>query len=93
MDYPIVFICQRCGRAAAESAIVYKTWLIEPHVNVETILIIRCPHHISEHSMRLTAEGRTNRLREKAAYGKGLVLPPFSRSDPLPVNFIGANRG
>lgn len=91
IEQPEVFICQHCGRAAADSFEVRSTWLIHPHRNFTDVLIIRCPAHISEWAMR-NSSGRTREMRQRALRGRRSPVPPLVGIEPLPTRFRGADR-
>lgn len=87
-----VAVCQFCGRAEVVSAEVVDTWLISPKrgENPYSLLIVRCPHHISEWALRNSTAGRTKRMRDRAARGAQMALRVEKRFDPLPTRFRGA---
>ena len=89
---PVVYICQKCGLAVADSGEVQRTWLIGRHREIKHLLVIRCPQHITEWSMRQTVTGRTREARAKAAEGKKHEILRGAYLAPIPVHFLGADR-
>jgi hypothetical protein len=69
---------------------VRNHWLVSPYRKNPDYMVVRCPNHISEWSMRMSAHGRTNEMRERARRGRQMVLEPTRVFDPLPTNFRGA---
>ena len=89
---PVVYICQKCGLAVADSGDVQRTWLIGRHRRIGGLLVIRCPQHITEWSLRQTVSGRTKEQRARAAAGKEIKITRGAYLAPIPIHFLGANR-
>lgn len=73
LEYPT---CQVCGvnTTAADT----DGWLIAPRKYDKTLVVIRCPRHISEWSLRESI-GRTAEGRRMMAKGKNMpppIVPP-----------------
>jgi len=79
-------VCQVCGRVTHWDQT--DAWLVSPRRDDQTILIVRCPKHISEWSMRQSVAGRTKANRQKMAEGK-----QWDEPIPLaPAPFPGSSR-
>lgn len=76
--------CQICGRVTHQD----KTggWLVSPRRGDKEILVVRCPKHISEWSLRQSVEGRTKASRQKMAEGKQWDEPIPPALSPFPMS-------
>lgn len=93
-ELPVMYVCQarNCRRTAKPSWWTFRWWLISTYLRDPDYVLIRCPHHISDWSLRNTGLGRSVVARRWAAEAKTLKLRKPSFIDPWPTQFLGALR-
>jgi hypothetical protein len=88
-----ILCCQKCGRVTPDSVSARADWLVDLYRPDQTMLLVRCPQHISEWSMRNTLQGRTRKNREKAVRGR-TTLSDYDLGrlglEPMPIHARGA---
>lgn len=83
-------VCQICTRVVPSGAAT--DWLVSPLRSNPDILVVRCPAHWSEWSLRISEAGRTNDNRQRmrdladreASVHRFTYARPFPTSDRPP---------
>ena len=84
-------VCQICGDVIRSTDAEEAGWLASPGRYDPSVVIVRCPLHISEWSLRISLAGRTIEWRKKIAEIPNLprpippMLSPFPMSDEDPT--------
>lgn len=89
-----VLCCQKCGRITPDSHSAREDWLVDLYRPDQTMLMVRCPEHITEWAMRHTLQGRTRQNRERARRGRSPADSPVDLGrvglEPMPIRTRGA---
>lgn len=73
MQFKTWATCQLCGEVVASDKA--DGWLVSPRRSDPSILVVRCPQHISEWSLRQSQAGRTKAWRLAMAEGRKQKTP------------------
>ena len=96
----IPYVCQKCGRFCIKGSNEAPEWLVHPHHADADLLVIRCPQHITEWSLRQAGIPRTTKVRRwraltraKDAALRDTTPQPTWHPFPFPQEAMEAKNG
>lgn len=57
-----VYTCSKCGRVISPTDATIRRWLIAERIDNPASLVVRCPQHITEWTLRMAGRRRTIRI-------------------------------